>query len=72
MWSMDMAKSVLEEAEKALEEREKQGFKDTVLQETANYLDFALATVEWHNKAAEERAAKKEAAEKEAAEKTEE
>lgn len=52
-------KKVLEGAKKTLEERRKQGFTDNVLQETANYLDYALATIEWHDKAAEERAAKK-------------
>ena len=58
MWSTDTAKEVLEKANKTLEDRRKIGLYDEVLSETAKYLDFALATVEWHNKAAEEEAAK--------------
>ena len=48
MWSMDTAKEVLKKANKILEDRREVGFYDEVLSETAKYLDFALATVEWH------------------------
>ena len=58
MWSMDTAKEVLETANKTLESRRKIGLYDEVLSETARYLEFALATVEWHNKAAEEETTK--------------
>ena len=58
MWSMDTAKEVLKKANKILEDRREVGFYDEVLSETAKYLDFALATVEWHNKAAEEETTK--------------
>lgn len=59
MWDMDMAKRVLESARKALEERSKLGFTDNILQATAEYLDYALTTVEWHEKAAREKVYKK-------------
>lgn len=58
MWSMDTAKEVLEKANKTLEDRRKNGLYDEVLSETAKYLEFALTTIEWQNKATEEEEAK--------------
>ena len=65
MWSMDTAKEVLEKANKILEDRREIGLYDEVLSETAKYLEFALTTIEWQNKAAEEEARTKDRKERE-------